>query len=165
MMIAGLNQESHFDITGEGLEKIKQDPAIKETQKDIMNSKNPVEVEPVRTDLAGDGSLLGQSRDETFWMVNVGWLSATDVQVSSSGKITTTWLLEDIFNFRPLKESEFRSDTALAKNDIPAYIIGGIYHDILGATDEMTSSATWTTTTCPDGSTSESGWCSGDEKE
>jgi hypothetical protein len=155
MLGAGLDQESHFDITGSGLVKIKQDADVIKAQSEIIAGikENPRFGNEAYTPndksstvhLGQQGSLLADTGDETFWMVHYGDLSATNIEASEDGALKITWNIHDTFNFRP-SEDKGSFYNALA------WAVGGIYHDVFGATDQMKTDATWTTITCPDGS-------------
>lgn len=157
LLQGGLDQKSHMDITGTGLTEVQADS-------DVINKKNEL-VSIVKGDsrygqesfpnkdsmdvhLAQRGSLVDDSRDETFWMIHEGTLS-TEMQVDNNGTIKATWQVSDDFDYRPHWDSDKRSGFSYWFYNLTAEVVGRVYHDILGASDPMTTSATWTETIYP----------------
>jgi RHS repeat-associated protein len=162
---AGLNsilQSNNVNVTGQALDKIKKDPAMKSLEEKYlksiqsdsrfgkeefqMNYSNPIQFGGKRA----PESMREQCKDpfnpkyKDTWKVaanELTWLVRsvtvkTVINVTKDGDITMNHSFKDKLDLRP---SEGRSKEY---NRVTS-IMGFIYHDVLGGNDEMTVSASW----------------------
>lgn len=162
---AGLNsilQSNNVNVTGQALDKIKKDPAMKSLEEKYlksiqsdsrfgkeefqMNYSNPIQFGGKRA----PESMREQCKDpfnpkyKDTWKVaanELTWLVRsvtvkTVINVTKDGDVTMNHSFKDKLDLRP---SEGRSKEY---NRVTS-VMGFIYHDVLGGNDEMTVSASW----------------------
>jgi len=159
----GVLQANAANIVGQGLAQLKRDPAVtsfqNETLDKIMSNSQYGQNAFTPNDKSdsvyvGDhGNTIVNLFDENNWMVHAGTMTATNMNVSKDGKITTTWQISDNFDFRSdWSDHTTRTGLAYWKYNISAALFGDfLYHGIFGATDDLSTTATWYTTLCPVG--------------
>ena len=142
----GYEHADHANITGEGLQSLQDDPSVEGAQKDILNIiKGKPEYGEQAYDLKDISGYLftanGPSRDkyqaaqegnQAFWMVHSATVSATNIQVSADGTISLTWVVTDIFDYRP------EMDRGLSDYNFFAVLVYPFYYGLLGAEDVPT---------------------------
>ena len=162
---AGLNsvlQSGEVNVQGEALDKIKNDPAVRELEQDILKTvKSNKNYRKKAFSYKGtQGKQLGGKRapgsmsdqfkdplnpkyrdtwavafDELTWLVRS--VSITyDVSVGKDGAIDISYSFSDTFDLRP---SPGRSK----EYNIACSILGFLYHDVCGGNDKMKVNASW----------------------
>jgi RHS repeat-associated protein len=159
LMKQGVNQADQVNITGEGLQSLQDDPSVKAKQDKIIASikddprygEQDFSISNDYTDLE-DGPLFtadGPSKkflgglvtgNPAFLMVHSGYLYATNTKVSKDGTISTTWRVDDQFDYIPDWKNK-----GLAYN-IGATISAPIYYGMLGAKRQFRTNAYWKAT-------------------
>ena len=155
----GIEHALNATITGEGLQSLQNDPSVQAAEGKI--------VDKIRTDpkygqqpfvpgqdvsatfTAGDvdgswvkGALTG---NPSFYMVHTGTLYASNTKVSADGTISTTWKVEDSFDYLPAwDDHETRPNIVnyLAYNGYTLFI-DPIYYDLLHAEPTIPTNAYW----------------------
>ncbi|MGJ8737507.1 hypothetical protein [Zobellia laminariae] len=166
----GLNsifQSDYLEIRGELLEAIKIDPVILDRQKKIIDEiqHNPYHrIDPLDNSYSFSAQFGGTRNkktemwkqllevhkwssdhyatwdvafDELTWAVR-STVIYVDIKAPIDGTITIDWSFEDTLDLRPSKNRSLEYNAACA-------ILGFVYHDLLGGSDEMKTKAKWTT--------------------
>jgi hypothetical protein len=163
----GIDHVPSAIIVGEGLQNLQNDPSVKGAQRDIIKdirsdprygkqSFNFSVSEPEDFTANGpDGNWLTGARtgNPSFWMVHTANLFATYTKVTADGTISTTWKVEDQFDYIPDWEGRvegLKTDPVryFAYNGF-AQLIAPIYHGLLQATPYRTY-AYWDDTIPPE---------------
>jgi RHS repeat-associated protein len=152
----GLQHADHANIVGEGLQRLQNDPHLKGVQDIIIGqirnypeygnqSFNLTMQGPENFTADGgdnwflDGFLSGDA-SSGFWTVHTGQISSTNVDVSADGTISTTWKVEDQFDYLPAWDDHSRPHYLVY--NIAAQVIAPIYHGLLNA-DPFPTNAYW----------------------
>ncbi len=153
LMARGYYHEPWAVITGKGLELLANDPALLNWQYEIVKiMRNDYryrrEAFSVSEELGGNritfgeygGGKLVQATHAETWMVRLAWVEA-DAHATKLGNIYINYYLEDTLDLRPDWEDEARTNSGY---NLVTCIVGGIWHDALGASDEIKVYAQWT---------------------
>jgi hypothetical protein len=150
LLAAGLQHDKQANIVGAGLKSLQDDPSVQAAQGKIVNyiktdpnygnqSFSPQNV-PSKQFTAdgpsGDWNQAATTGNPAFWMVHTGEISATNTNVSGNGTISTTWHIQDQFDFIPGPD---HSDTY----NKWASIIHPIYNGLLHAEETFPTDAYW----------------------
>jgi RHS repeat-associated protein len=157
LMKLGIEHAAHANITGEGLKSLQNDPSVQaeernieeEIRSDPLYGKQafaPKDYHMSFTAGSVDGSWVkgALTGNPSFWMVHTGTLYATNTKVYKNGTISTTWKVEDSFDYIPdWAHRDLRPNLPnyLAYN-IFAQIVSPIYHGLLQA-KPFTTNAYW----------------------
>jgi len=159
----GIEHAPSANIVGRGLQDLQSDPHVKGAQEDIIADirsdpqyqKQPFEVpisEPEGFTANGPdenwvtGALTG---NPSFWMVHTANLYATNTHVSADGTISTTWKVEDQFDYLPAWGDHFRTGSSYWAYNGFAQLIAPIYHGLLQA-EPLSTNACWNQTHPPE---------------
>jgi hypothetical protein len=152
LMVAALEHIPHMDIEGT---QISQD----------KNVRNKIEgmVASIRSDprygqedfqpknIKGQTVEIGDGPgDPLTWMVRHGNMRGTNISVTEERAITMRLEVNDTFNFVPAWGSEKRSGIQGFFYNLITEVTGDVWHGLLGASEDMTTTATWTETIYPD---------------
>jgi hypothetical protein len=144
-----------MDIVGPGLEQIKNDPAVSAVQEKLLLRimKDPrFGNEAFTTQSIGNDVQLGQKGVDAFngatWMQRNAKLDATSVQVSKDGQATISWQTRDTLDLNSDWGGPRRGPSGFLYNAITT-LTGTVWHGLLGASNSMTTSASWQITTYP----------------
>jgi hypothetical protein len=168
LLVLGIEHADHATIVGDGLQSLQEDPSVKGAQKSIVNQiKSNPEYGNQPFVINGDyksstftangpsGNFLQAAGEgnPAFWMVHTGSISATDTKVSADGTISTTWKVDDHFDYIPDwtgRIDELKTDPVryFAYNGF-AQLIAPLYHGILNA-DPYQTNAYWDETIPPE---------------
>lgn len=80
--------------------------------------------------------------NQAFYMVHSSSVSATNTSVAEDGTISTTWVVEDTFDYLPKKNQDIVYNTF-------AVIVYFGYNIVLGAEDELPTTASYQETIPP----------------
>jgi hypothetical protein len=161
-----LREMLHFPyarITGQGLQSIENDPRIKQAQNETIQDiqRNPLygriewtpKINPIRITLGKHGDFIpnpSSAFDQNFWMVYSAMLYV-DSKVSADRRITTTWEIQDSFDFEPDWFGDTRSGGEYWKYNVIGTIFGWVFYDsILHGAPNMPTTATWITIKYPE---------------
>jgi hypothetical protein len=158
----GLEKADHANIIGEGLQSLKDDPHVKGAQYEIIadiTSNSKYQKQPFEESISEPKDFTANGPDgnwvtgaltgnPSFWMVHTGTLYATNTSVSTDGTISTTWNIEDKFDYLPDWREDFRTGASYWAYNSFAQIIAPIYHGLLGAKPVPTN-ACWNQTIPP----------------
>ena len=144
--------ESSTNITGQALEKVQQDPAFIKRQAayaqfvkgDSRYGREAFSPEPqtygAQFGEHGGPGLKGMWIDahyEETWMLRTTNITFSDASVDQQGNISATVSIHDTLDLRPDWKNR-----SLPYN-VATTITGYVWHDLLGASDEMNVNATW----------------------
>lgn len=161
--VMSMLQADEVNVTGQALEKIKNDPAVKEFDQTIiqMAKNNPKFGKSDFEFTYNQGIQLGGKRapddmreqakrfwdpkyrdtwkvaaNELTWLVRSVYVKS-EVSVSVSGLTTIKHSFSDIFDLRPSGGGRNEAYDATTK------VLGFFYHDVCGGNDQMRVNATW----------------------
>jgi hypothetical protein len=168
LMKQGVEQADHANITGEGLQSLQNDPSVQgaenriiaDIKKDPSYGKQAYLIPGDYTDsedpsFTANGPsknfLVGlATSNPAFLMVHSGTLYATNTKVSKDGTISTTWKVDDNFDYIPDWENKnHRSFFHKWTYNIGAWISQPIYNGLLGAKKQVRTNAYWQQTILP----------------
>lgn len=159
----GIEHASSANIVGRGLEDLQSDPHVKGAQDDIIADvrsdpqyqKQPFEIpisEPegfTANDPDGNWVTGAVTGNPSFWMVHTANLYATNTHVSADGTISTTWKVEDQFDYLPAWGDHFRTGASYWAYNGFAQLIAPTYHGLLQA-EPLSTIACWNQTHPPE---------------
>ncbi len=159
----GIEHASSANIVGRGLQDLQNDPHVKGAQDDIIagikSNPNygkeafniPSEGPEGFTANGPDGNWVtgAVTRNPSFWMVHTANLYATNTHVSADGTISTTWKVEDQFDYLPAWDDDFRTGASYWAYNGFAQLISPIYHGLLQA-EPLSTNACWNKTYPPE---------------
>jgi hypothetical protein len=144
-------QEDHAVITGKGLELLAKDPRLLNLQDEIEYSatkdprygkqdftRPPVSGRSITFGDEGGGMLKDATHPQT-WMVRAATVDA-DIYVTKAKEIYINYQVYDVLDLRPDWGSKERNDSGY---NIATHVLGQIWHDQLGASDQMNIYAQW----------------------
>jgi len=145
-------QDKYTLITGDALDKIKQDPALLALQARLVKSMkdNPLygQEDFTRKPSIGNDVTFGErggkwesAGDELTWMLRAAKVDA-HLSATQQGEITISYLVRDTLDLRPDWNSGLRG---FGYNAITS-VTGFVWHDLFGASDKMRVYAHWITT-------------------
>jgi RHS repeat-associated protein len=156
LMRRAFYHETSANITGQALDKVKTDPALLREQSEILAGIKNDPRYGVEAFTSGDkppitslqfgehGSFLGDGLYEETWMLRAANLK-TSYSVNKQGDISLTHEVFDTLDLRPDWGGETRTGfRGFAYNAITT-VLGTVWHDYMGASDEMRTYATWAT--------------------
>ena len=151
----GLQHEEHARIVGEGLQSLQDDPSVKDAQGRVIDfitdNPNYGKHDYSHSDVTDQFTANGPSRNwkeaaitgnQAFWMVHTGTITATNIQVSADGSITTTWHIHDYFDFIPGPNHSDEYNYWATK-------VHYVYNNLLGAEETYPTDAYWNATIPP----------------
>ena len=166
LMKLGVNQADHANITGEGLQSLKDDPSVQAAEgrigaaigENTSYGKQAFSIpgnyptnDPKETGFTADGpsrnfaiGLLTQN--PAFLMVHSANLYANNTTVSADGTISTTWKVVDDFDYLPEWNNDSRKGLNYWEYNIGATIADPIYYGLLGAKAQVPTTAEWNQT-------------------
>ena len=144
-------QYSQGNITGQALEKIKQDPAMQKFEQSVIDKakadpnykgeKQPIEFGGKRGSLnpldPSSADTWKVACNELTWLVRHANVEAT-VTRTAEGAMNISYQLTDQFDLRP---QTGRNGAYNAVNST----VGSVYHDVVGGNDKLQLNATWST--------------------
>ncbi|PKQ60787.1 hypothetical protein BZG02_18125 [Labilibaculum filiforme] len=158
-------QTSTVQLTGEGLNKVKNDPEIQSLQTSIVRdikSDSDYKKAIVTRSITKNIQLGGQRADAAMWKQALGiskwadeysptWQVACNeltwllrsvpvryrAQADTSGKITISYRFTDTFDLRPNWQTRSMEYNAICT------VLGVIYHDVIGCNDELKIQGSW----------------------
>ncbi|MCG8701759.1 MAG: hypothetical protein MI922_27145, partial [Bacteroidales bacterium] len=158
-------QSSKVQLTGQGLEKVKNDPAMKNLQNSIVSEiKGNSNYMKKRVTYNRNKSIQlgGQRAKEEMWKQALEiWKWADEHSATwkvafneltwllrsitvhckgigdTDGKITIAYQFSDVFDLRPNWQSRSMEYNAACA------VLGYIYHDVVGGNDELRIHASW----------------------
>lgn len=150
LVIAGLQHEKQANIVNEGLQSLLDDPSVKDAQDRIVDriasapeyGEQPFSInEDISDSFTADGpngnwKEAAVTGNQAFWMVRNGTLSATNTKVSADGTISTTWHINDNFDFIPGPDRSEDYNYWASK-------VHYIYNELLGAEETFPADAYW----------------------
>lgn len=156
LMAGALRHEPHMDIVGQGLDQIRNDPDVLDVQSRLVSrvmADPRYGVEAFATDSIGNDVYLGDQGIDMFngatWMQRSAKLDATTVSVSEDGVMNISWTTRDTLDLNPDWGGGLRTGiNGFLYNSITT-VTGAIWHGLLGASNTMTTSASWQTTVYP----------------
>ena len=161
LMEFGLKHYTNANIIGEGLESLKDDPSVQSAQDRLIETikrypnygdqafsisdNNSLHTSFTAGDVNGKWYLGAITGNSSFYMVHTAELDATNVSVSANGTISTTWEVVDNFDYLPAwDDHETRPKLAnYLSYNLYATVVGGIYHGLLGAEQDLSTNAYW----------------------
>jgi hypothetical protein len=149
LVIDGLQHEKHANIVGEGLQSLQDDPSVKAAQERLVDliTNKPEYREQAYTneDISDQFTANGPSGNlkqaaiegnQAFWMVHTAPISATSINVAADGTISTTWHIQDDFDFIP-------GPNHTEEYNKSASNVHFIYNELLGAEESFPTDAYW----------------------
>lgn len=149
----GYEHAKHANIIGEGLNDLQNDPSVQYAQDRVIEKiksdsryGHEAYTLPDSKDLSSSFNAVGSSgnwkqaaleNNQAFWMVHNGALSATNTSVADDGTISTTWEINDSFDFIPNFQKRDLEYNLFA---VPTYFI---YNVIFGAKEKFPITAQW----------------------
>jgi len=158
LMQLGVKHADHANITGEGLQSLQNDPSVKAAKTNIItqiksDSKYGEQAYTIPDGKAWDDfTANGPSKkwyigfvtgDEGFRMVHTATLYATNTKVSKDGTISTTWKVDDNFDYLPAWSDHSRKGLHYWAYNIGAAVSSPIYNGLLGAKKQIQTNAYW----------------------
>lgn len=131
------------------------DPSVKDAQGRVIDfitdNPNYGKHDYSHSDVTDQFTANGPSRNwkeaaitgnQAFWMVHTGTITATNIQVSADGSITTTWHIHDYFDFIPGPNHSDEYNYWATK-------VHYVYNNLLGAEETYPTDAYWNATIPP----------------
>ena len=157
LMKPGKDYAAHGNIVGRGLQSLKDDPSVQDAQKRIIDiiSTYPEYGEQPFVLKNGPSEIFtanGPSRkwviaaltgNQAFFMVHTATLQATNIRVSADGYISTTWKVDDYFDYIPDWDGKGWEYNHFAE------FVQFFYNDLWGAKEQFPTSAHWNDTIPP----------------
>ncbi len=159
----GIEHANSVKIVGRGLQDLQSDPHVKGAQDDIIEdirSYPQYQKQPFEVPISKPEGFTANGPDEnwvtgaltgnpSFWMVHTANLYATNTIVSEDGTISTTWIIEDQFDYLPAWDDHFRTGASYWAYNSFAQLIAPIYHGLLQA-EPLSTKACWNQTHPPE---------------
>jgi hypothetical protein len=155
-MWLGYEHADHANITGEGLQSLKDDPSVQAAQGRIVDKitgkseygEQDFSLKDISDKFTANGSTgkwyqAAWEGNQAFFMVHTGSLSATNIRVSADGTISTTWVVTDKFDYIPNAEKGFWYNFFA----VPTYFFYNIVGD---AEEQYPTNAYWDETIPPE---------------
>jgi hypothetical protein len=127
-------QYSQGNITGQALEKIKQDPAMQKFEQSVIEK---AKADPNYTGEKRGVDTWKVASNELTWLVRHATVEAS-VTRTAEGAMNISYQLTDQFDLRP---QSGRNGAYNAVNST----VGSVYHDVVGGNDKLQLNATWST--------------------
>jgi RHS repeat-associated protein len=156
----GVEQADHAYITGDGLKNLEDDPSVQAKENKIADDitgdprygKQAFSIQGDYTDpkepsFTADGpsrnfAIGFLTGNQGFLMVHSATLYATDTQVSENGTISTTWKVEDQFDYLPDWQNHARPHY-WEYNLTAQFVVAPIYYGWLNAKAQVPDTAEW----------------------
>jgi RHS repeat-associated protein len=156
LMAGALRGEPHMDIVGQGLEQISNDPDVLATldllAADIMDDPR-YGAKEFTTSRLGYDVYLGEQGIDAFnggtWMQRSAKLDATSISVDKDGVMTVSLSTRDTLDLNPDWGGGLRTGLSGFLYNAITTVTGAVWHGLLGASNTMTTSASWQTTIYP----------------
>lgn len=145
----GYEHAEHANIVGDGLKSLQNDKSLQGQQDKIIEkirddpryleeAFTPDKItEPFSVD-GPNGNWYEGLNKPAFWMVHTGRISATKINVSEGGTISTTWKVTDTFDYKPRWEKGISDEYNWFA--VPLYFL---YNIVGGAKEQYTTNAYW----------------------
>lgn len=156
LVAAGLQHEGHANIVNEGLQSLQDDPSVQAAQDRIIGEivslpeygersftiNEGISDSFTANGPSGNWKQAALENNQAFWMVHTATLSATNTTVAADGTISTTWQIQDYFDFIPGPNHSDEYNRWASK-------VHYIYNDLLGAEESYPTNAYWNDTIPP----------------
>lgn len=152
-MYRGFYHEESTVFTGSALEKIKNDPAFIKRQAEIaLNIKKdsrykseayPVEDITVSAQFGEHGNMFTDATYEETWLLRAANITVSNIRVNEQGDISVTYTVNDVLDLRPDWGGPTRKGLRGFGYNLATTVLGFVWHDLVGASDEMKTSASW----------------------
>jgi hypothetical protein len=147
--------EKSTTYVGPALELIQADYALIKIQAQIAigiksNSKYGNEAFPLDDITVGarfghHGSMLTDATYYETWMLRAADITFSDIRVNEQGDIAMTITVNDKLDLRPDWGGETRKGLRGFAYNLYTQVLGNVWHDLIGASDVMETTATWET--------------------
>lgn len=169
LMKLGVNHADRANITGEGLQSLKDDPSVQGAERNIVaqigndprygNQAYTIPTnDKYHDDFTADGpsgnwATAFRTENPAFLMVHTAELYAANTKVSEDGTISITWEARDQFDYIPdLLNTGGRSFGSYLAYNAGALAVAPIYYGMLHAKPQVSTTATWNQTIGPSNS-------------
>jgi RHS repeat-associated protein len=148
----GYEHAEHANIVGEGLQSLQDDPDVQDVQRRIVThitdkpkyGEQPYSLKNIQdpdgfhaNGPSRNWFIAGATGNQGFYMVHTGNISATNIKVSADGTISTTWVINDDFDYIPDFEGHGFAYNAVAILNYP------FYYTMLGSKKQYPVTAKW----------------------
>jgi hypothetical protein len=161
-MNLGVKHADRANITGDGLQSLRGDPSVQGAQGRIIaqitrDSRYGKEAFTLSNDPSERFAANGPGRNfvsglvtsnPAFLMVHTAKIYATNTKVSADGTISTTWKVDDQFDYVADWGNHDREGFHYWAYNIGAEISSLIYYDLLRAKKQVKTTASWKQTIC-----------------